>query len=260
MRQAVRAMAAVGLVLLATSLAPASSVGASAIVQGVGIPLYVDPSGADLALWTQARTAAPTVKIVIANPASGPGTAKDAAYAGAIAVMRKAGVKVIGYVDTAYGARAQATVKAEVDRWYKWYAPDGIFFDEAANTSGKLSYYQALHDYVARKPGTHLVALNPGTNTLESYLRAADVLMIFEDASAAYASWTPAAWTAKYPATRFWQLVYGTPQASLASVVSLSKARNAGYLYVTSDTLPNPWDTLPDPGYWSAELAAVAVP
>jgi hypothetical protein len=42
----------------------------------------------------------------------------------------------------------------------------------------------------------------------------------------------------------------------MQTAVSLSKQRSAGWIYVTPDDLPNPWDTLPLDPYWSAELAA----
>jgi hypothetical protein len=34
-------------------------------------------------------------------------------------------------------------------------------------------------------------------------------------------------------------------------VCELSALRNAGYLYVTDDVLPNPWDSLPP--YWDRQ-------
>jgi hypothetical protein len=36
--------------------------------------------------------------------------------------------------------------------------------------------------------------------------------------------------------------------------ITLSKQRNAGWVYVTNDVLPNPWDTLPADPYWTKEL------
>jgi len=42
----------------------------------------------------------------------------------------------------------------------------------------------------------------------------------------------------------------------MRTIVQLSKERRAGWVYVTPDNLPNPWDTLPTGSYWSGELAA----
>ena len=53
-------------------------------------------------------------------------------------------------------------------------------------------------------------------------------------------------------------MIYGTPTVSaMATAVQLSKARNAGYVYVTSASLPNPYEVLPSGLYWSSELADI---
>jgi hypothetical protein len=39
----------------------------------------------------------------------------------------------------------------------------------------------------------------------------------------------------------------------MEQVMALSKSRNAGYVYVTDDLLPNPYDTLPPAPYWADE-------
>jgi hypothetical protein len=63
---------------------------------------------------------------------------------------------------------------------------------------------------------------------------------------------------ASYSPSHFWHIIYGTPTASaVAQAVQLSRQRGAGYVYVTPDTLPNPYDTLPTAGYWSSELADI---
>ena len=42
----------------------------------------------------------------------------------------------------------------------------------------------------------------------------------------------------------------------MRAVVQLASHRNIGAVYVTDDSLPNPWDTLPP--WWSAEANAIA--
>lgn len=37
--------------------------------------------------------------------------------------------------------------------------------------------------------------------------------------------------------------------------VEKAKEAGIGWIYVTDDVLPNPWDTLPS--YWEAEIAAI---
>jgi hypothetical protein len=55
-------------------------------------------------------------------------------------------------------------------------------------------------------------------------------------------------------------LVLGTSEADMLQAVAWSKQRNAGWVYVTNDDLPNPWDTLPSDPYWSNELNAINQP
>jgi len=46
----------------------------------------------------------------------------------------------------------------------------------------------------------------------------------------------------------------------MTQAIAWSKQRHAGWVYVTNDNLPNPWDTLPSDPYWSNELNAINQP
>jgi len=222
--------------------------------QHVAVPSYFYPG----ALWTQLDAGAPTVGLAVVNPSSGPGTAPDANYVNQVSQTRALGIKVVGYVDTAYGLRTLSSVEADVDRQYLWYGVDGIFFDQVPNECSKITYYQALADYVRTKTGSHQVVLNPGATTGECFMAASDLLITFEDTYANYVGWQLSGWETKYPASRFWQLIHTTSQADLASAVALTRSRNVGWIYVTPDTLTNPWDTLPASSFWNQELSAAA--
>src|SRR5262245_28370658 len=63
----------------------------------LAVPAYVAP-GED---WARLRDAGGAVGIAVANAANGPGQ-YDAGYATAIAAARRAGISVLGYVDTGY--------------------------------------------------------------------------------------------------------------------------------------------------------------
>jgi hypothetical protein len=70
--------------------------------------------------------------------------------------------------------------------------------------------------------------------------------------------YTSLTWTTTDP-MKIWHIVYGAPDvATMAQATALSKTRGAGYIYVTDDVLSNPYDTLPPPDYWAAELATMA--
>jgi len=66
------------------------------------VPAYWDPDQQ----WQRIIAAAPTVGMIIFNPDNGPGTVTKAGYAAAIAQAQAAGIYVLGYVSTQYGARA----------------------------------------------------------------------------------------------------------------------------------------------------------
>jgi hypothetical protein len=200
------------------------------------------------------------VGLVVLNPSNGPGRAPDGTYRELIARLRQHAIEVVGYVSTGYGARSRAEVAAEAACWSRWYAVDGIFLDEVDTEPASLSYYRALADDVrALASGQGVVVLNPGAPAPEAYLELADVLLTFEGTWATYRNAFPelAAWVRRYPAGRFWHVVYDCPsRTAMQRAVALARARHAGWLFVTSASSANPYDRLPEPGYWSAELRA----
>jgi chitodextrinase len=250
----------------------------TATVQQIGVPAYFNPNASPgSGYWTQLDQGSPAVGVAIANPNNGPGAAFDQGYANAVQAASSAGVKVIGYVDTGYfGTTGRTTrggqtttaawtaqVESDVDNWYSWYGGyglAGIFFDDGLNDCGTnnahVALYQAVGDYVKQNHSGALTADNPGTAADQCYASAADVLVMFEGTYASYTSWSAPAWELDSSTpNQFWHLIYDTPtQADMENAISLSKQRNAGYLYVTDDNLPNPWDTLPTGAYWSDEL------
>lgn len=233
------------------------------------VPAYFYPSDdPSLSYWDELTAAASQARITaIMNPNNGPGLALDPNYATVINAFRGAGGQVVGYIHTSYGSRDIDLVKADIDRYASFYHVDGFFVDEMSNLSGDIAYYQPLYTYIKSLSSSYQVFGNPGIGTLESYLSIADTLVTFEGPPVTSAL-TPAgydlfgkpeAWTASYPAARFGHLIYGVSDVNdMHDLVRLAATRNTGYLYITDDTLPNPWDTLP--AYWNEQVAAVSVP
>lgn len=229
---------------------------ATATTQKMAVPSYFYPG----AKWTQMEEAVPKVGVAIINPNSGPGASLDQAYADQVKKSQAAGLTVLGYVHTSYGSRDAATVKAEVDKYYSWYGVDGIFFDEVStDCSMATSYYADLQAYVKAKTAPSMVIINPGTQTNECYMSVADIVVNFEGSYKSYVSnYSAPSWVSNYAPDRFWHLVYSASSTrALDRAMSLSKSRGAGWVYVTPDELPNPWDTLPTGSYWSQELSAL---
>ena len=210
--------------------------------QSLAIPAYFYPGS----LWTQATNAAPKVKLMVMNPASGSGTSSDPNYVTAVSQARAAGIKVVGYVYTHYGARPAAEVKQEITNYKTWYQVDGIFFDEAADddTPALLNYYQDLANFT-RQTSNQKVILNPGTFPAEAYLTIADIVLTFEGKYKTYAAAQPPSWVAHYPPNRFWNIIYGANIGQTYRALDLAKQRNVGYVYITNDQFENPYDTLP---------------
>lgn len=218
------------------------------VCQSVAIPAYFYPSAGGL--WGTADTSVPGVGIMVANVANGPGTAVNSDYAAGIAAARAAGVRVVGYVYTHYGAISTGTVEASINAWRTLYGVTSIFLDEASTSSSELSYYQTLSSYVHAAGGQTIV--NFGTVPAQSEMNAGDTLVTFEGSYSTYGSTNFPSWTASYAPSRFYNIVYNVPdQLSMMSVLREAAAAGVGQIYATNDVLPNPYDTLPS--YLSTE-------
>jgi PKD repeat protein len=219
----------------------------------IAVPLYINPG----APWKEVDAANGSVGFVVANVNNGPGGASNPNYVSAIDAARAVGIEVLGYVYTDWDEGGVSLAKAEtwVRDWYSWYGVDGIFFDEAADTctAADVAYYSALYNYTKAESGTDLVVLNPGTSTGACYGPISDVIVTFEDTFANYTGqYVGSAWTASYPSSHFWNIVYAVPAAAdLPTVLSLAAERGAGWVYVTDQTLPNPYGALPS--FWDEE-------
>ena len=214
------------------------------------VPAYVGP--AELTALAE-RPHRP--RLVVINPDSGPGPRRDAAYAEAVRRAQDAGLRVLGYVATGYGARTVADVGADVDRYAGWYGVDGIFLDETAHSEDLVGHYRRLAARARRDAGG-LVVLNPGVVPAPGYFAFADVVVTFEGPAAEYAAAvarTPA-WVETYPPGRIAHLVYDASREQ--AVAAVGAGARAGYVYITSGTLPNPWQTVPD--YLEEEEALLA--
>jgi hypothetical protein len=194
----------------------------------------------------------------IGDPFNGPGVAFDATYAATFASFRASGGKLLGYVDTNYGQRTLAQVEADIDTGFAWYPNDGIFLDQMDNVVGAHeSYYRDLTRYVRTRLATAVVIANPGTSTSPSYVAlggepVVSAVCIYEN-STNFQAWTPDAWVATSDRRNFVALAYKVAANAWQADVDHAFASNCGWIEVTDDDLPNPWDTLPP---WFESLVA----
>jgi hypothetical protein len=225
--------------------------GAPSAAAGTIVPLYSNPSDPAWTAIVAAKLAHPSVTVrAIINPNSGPGASKDPEYVTGIAKLDAAGIIVLAYVATTYGKKAPAAAQGEIAAYQSWYPGlKGIFFDEMSNTAGDEPYYQGL-DYYAKGKGLVVTVGNPGTGTPASFVGTVDTILIYESEGLPTVG-SLAVFSGQYDRKNFGVIPYGVPALDPAFVAGARA--NVGFIYLTDDTVPNPWDTLPS--YFSNLLA-----
>jgi hypothetical protein len=232
----------------AAAPAPAAAGGTGTIV-----PLYSAPGSGTWDAVAAAKRAHPSVPILaVINPSNGPGTAALSDYMAGVSKLTAAGVKVIGYVFTSYGARPAADVQADMARWHNLYpGVSGIFFDEMVNKPGQESYYKGL-TAAAKGSGFDFTIGNPGSDGGPTYVGTVDTILVYESpglpSGAALGGWHTA-----HERHNFGIIPYGI-SAMDAGFVATAKG-TCGYIFLQNDVLPNPWDTLPP--YFEQLVAAL---
>lgn len=213
----------------------------AAAAAGIMVPLYTYP-GETWDTVIETKNDHPDVPIAaIVNPASGPGGSRDSNYVSGIEELKDAGVIVLGYVSTAYMGRSLDAVKGDIDKWASWYDVDGIFFDEQTNWSGGESYYIQAGDYAESKDLDFTVG-NPGANSIPSYLSTVDVVLIYESPGLPNLNNYDDTWES-YDNDQLGMIPFSVD--SLPADWIKDATEFIGWLYVTNDNLPNPWDSLP---------------
>jgi Spherulation-specific family 4/PEP-CTERM motif len=259
----------------------ASNVGAAPIE--ILVPAYFYPSFSGSAWQTltqQALLGTPITAIM--NPASGPGIGVNSDYVTAINQFRAAGGRVLGYVPTGYaggavspgsscqpaaGASYSASDVVSCARSYATnYRVDGVFLDEFNNnaTAASLAFYRSIYTGIKGLGGIDPlweVVGNPGASLPAVYFdpssaATADRVVTLEQTGGAFTT-IPAS-TSIDPAKQGY-LVYDVQGGARASqLLATASQRGIGAIFVTSDVLPNPWDTLPSYfGSFSAEVRAL---
>jgi hypothetical protein len=227
------------------------------------LPLYSYPNWyyPDRYLWTQVAAVAGLVEIVaIINPENGPGGGPpNTDYQRGIADLRRAGIKLVGYIHTDYGRRQLQSVKTDIDIYARHFEVDGIFIDEVSTDPDRFGYNRQIDRYAKSYPRLQQTILNPGTTIDENYLRhgIGDTIAIFENDRIAWDNYQPPAYLATYPRSRFAALVHTTASTqAMVAIVDRALKLGFGYIYVTdAHNFPpncNPWDKLPS--YWQQEV------
>lgn len=115
--------------------------------------------------------------------------------------FRDAGIKVLTYTWTNYGARDVASVQSDIDVQIA-SGVDGIFIDEVTNitTDAEYSYYAAIYRHVKSYGQDKLAVMNPG------HFKVTERVMVISDIVSLEEEWTyhdQIPWMDSYPPSRF---------------------------------------------------------
>lgn len=250
--------------------------------QQVAVASYVHPL-ADPDAWSRMISYDKSkLSVLVANIVNGPDTTTNEEWEKVINDAVASGKVVIGYVRTGYlGVSHQqfktrlgsgdladwtAQIERDVDLWYQLYPGKigGIFFDEGWNECGEgnqyAELYRQINENTKRKyPGAYTV-LNPGAGMPQCFEHSADTLLTFESSYERYIDtsiYQPNDWVADDP-RKIWHIIYNVPQAEIGRVAALAKERGVGYVEITDDVMPNPYDNTPNDSYMKAVLDAVS--
>ena len=229
--------------------------------QSIAVPSYFTD-------WTALLQKSPPAKLAIVNNNSGP-YGGWFNYSSNISSAQNKGVRVVGYVDTAYAAKSEGDVQSEINSWYSQYPSlQGIFFDQVKTGSGTTACSDSLYTYyshLANQVHAHAGAwavLNPGSPVPSCYPsnNLGDLIVTFEGSADSYLNAftsTNRSWETAANSGKIWHIVYGTSDTQLGQVLDASRSRQAGYVYVTDLPLsPNPFSRIAS--FWAAEADNVS--
>jgi hypothetical protein len=229
--------------LLILSVVPFSQHAAAASpTPGTGliIPLY-SPPGSTWYSVIQAKTAYPYVPmVVIIDISNGPGASANSNYASWIGKLQSAGILVVGYVYTEFGARSIASAESDMSSYQKWYHLNGIFFDQMSAQESADYYYSQLESY-ANSLGLPFTIGNAGMAVPSSEVGLFHLTIIYEGAGTPNSNFLSLE-TSGHNRNDFAMIAY---DSQFSSSYIQDASGYVGYLYLTNDGMPDPYDTIP---------------
>lgn len=246
---------------VALAVGVVSAAHAAGAAQKAVVAMYSYPGATGM--WQTAVSSSPVPNTIILDVSgSGPGAAPDPAYQSWVARAQAKGTTVLGYVDTGYGSRAAAEIQADVRNYASWYSVHDIFLDQVSSSWSQAgAYYQDVTKYIRSYDQGKTIWLNPGVFPDEQFMGIADTVMVFESDYATYTApgYRQPAWVANYLPGRFAHVVHtASTAARMQDAITKSRQRNAGFVYVTDRTMPNPYSDFPS--YWTTENQAINTP
>ena len=217
--------------------------------------------------------------ITCINSNNGPGPDNDEAETRKFRkqrdIAKEGGLTVLGYVSAAYGKRAKADIMSDIAKHVQRYEVDGVFLDEwvggwTPEQMAMLPIYKEIYKEVKELYGPYfLVVSNPGTNVLEGFLEAADIIMNFESDAERYLTKTyknsrqevkplviTETYYRKHPKNKFWHAILGVTKDNYLKVLERVKEEHVGHVFITERSVSKqPYENLPDYDLMEAQAA-----
>lgn len=208
-------------------------------------------------MWEGLR-ALPAGCIVVMDPADGPGSTIDPRYRAVVSAAIRQGLRVFGYVTADYGRRGAGVMEEEIERYREWYRCRGVFLDQMPASSCSSAEIVAVASTVRRRAMS--LAINPGQPDIDPQdAELADHVVNFEGTLSTYRATRFPSWTQTLSSDKFWHLIYEAADVrAMREVATAAAAANAGIVYITDATMPNPWARVP--AYWLEEQQLLVRP
>ncbi|MFJ6083688.1 spherulation-specific family 4 protein [Streptomyces sp. NPDC092369] len=225
---------------------------------GLGIPGYAHPLVAPTE-WGELTRPGTPLHWVVLDVADGPGARPDPHCLEAAGRLRNAGVRVLGNLDSAYGARTFGELISDAHRYRDWYRVDGFLVDRCPTELAPLPEIRRTVDTLRSICDDAHVVLGHGTHPHPGYVECGDQLVTFTGSWSDYRWSQVAEWTADHPPERFCHFVHGVPGPHLEEALRIARWQGAATIYFTDRTdrggRADPWETLP--GYWDDIVSRV---
>ncbi|MDX2683294.1 MULTISPECIES: spherulation-specific family 4 protein [Streptomyces] len=235
-----------------------ASAGTTDVRTGLGVPGIAHPLLAP-AEWGELARPGKPLHWVVLDVADGPGVRPDPRCLESAGRLRNAGIRVLGNIDTCYGARAFAEVVSDAQRYLDWYRVDGFLLDRCpADRTALPELRRTVGTLRALRDASHIV-LGHGTHPYPGYAEHADQLVTFSGPWSDYRWSQVAEWTSDHPPERFCHFVHGLPRGHLDEALRIARWQGAATIWFTDGTdrgdLTDPWETMP--GYWDELVSRI---
>jgi hypothetical protein len=207
------------------------------------VPAYFHPAVAREEWHLLAQQAA-VLRFVVVNVHNGVGDEVEALYTEVTEELLAAEVRLVGYIDSAYGERPVNEIVAEAHTYQSRYAISGVFLDQVSAGLELLTQYEK-YTLGLRAAGVRFIVLNPGVHPHPGYIDLANVTVTYEGPWDAYAQMVEPPWVLSRPPSRFCHLVHETPHAVAADPLTAMTGRHTRTVCLTEGEAPNVWGRLP---------------